>query len=291
MTPDIKPLDPAPAPTVPTANDAALLSVVATDQTASVPVDVLPAKHQAPIAWLISGGVATVCLVGVLVVALTSPAAVPSAFADWTPQPNANLTTQQVGLLVNACTAVFPAANVVDGEGNVVVSSSVKPVVVDERGSHFLIIAAAPGWLSVCAGQTTPEPAPTFSTAADVPSWAPPAGEIVPMGATLFGVPGAPAAKAGQPQAFEIDYGLVGADVAKVQVVTDLGVTADASLGGGYWAVFAPVGTSVVGNGSFTTYIITRTDGEKLTIDLNGSGPGLCSGTQNPPDGVACAPN
>jgi len=94
MNPDISPLDPAPTPTPPTSDDAALADILATDPSDPVAAGLLPAPRRPVARWLIgvSAVVVVVALIAVFSTMSPPPSAIPSEPSASTPSNNVTPT-------------------------------------------------------------------------------------------------------------------------------------------------------------------------------------------------------
>jgi len=92
MTPDIKPLDPAPAPTTPTADDAVLTEILATDPAEPVEPGLLPAPRRPVAGWLAGAG--AVVVVGAVVAAVALAPKAPEPAPSSSPSVTVSTNTE-----------------------------------------------------------------------------------------------------------------------------------------------------------------------------------------------------
>ena len=292
---DITPLDPIVSSASPVADDPVLADILASDRTTPAAPGLPPQKHRAPVAWLAGGGVVAIGVIGVVVFSLASPTVTPPAFADWTPQPDANITAQQQQQAAFTCDSLAGGGDqpAVEYWSNVAVSAAPTygppTIILDVRGSYHATLVAWSSYVwTFCSnlesldgsdhgievlGSFTPD------------NWTPPAGDITVLGGQANPVFGNDKSR----PIFEYMYGVAGVDITKLQVVTNQGVTVDASLKGGYWLVYGPIDPAVV-NG-FAQFLVTRVDGTVTTIQVP---PDFwltnCSDMSDLPTGLVCLP-
>lgn len=297
MSPDEEPLallDPEPEPVVVTSDDPMLADILAGDRRAPVAKNVLPGRHVISVGWVAGCTVAAVGVAGVMVFSLASPAATPPAFADWTPEPNPNVTAAQKQQVYDSCASIIQDRVVVNEFGQSVSSRGATAVIVDERGSYHAMLVGSNTMWGFCSNLTGDGSLTgTIEQNYTDPNWTVPADDIALISSAsgqVFGDAGAPF--------FESAIGRAGANVVKVQVVTNSGLTVDASLSDGFWMVYGPVDWNAMmfsqsnpGEG-FARYIITLKDGTTTTLPVTADG-GLvspCWNQSTPVPGLACAP-
>lgn len=284
--------DAAPVPATATADDPMLADILAGDRHTPVARGLLPSRHVLPVGWIAGGTVAAVGVASVVVFSLASPAATPPAFADWTPQPNPNLTAAQRQQAVNDCESTMglvepasttqaapsyaSAASSAAGGGATPSSSVSGPigepstVIVDQRGSyHLTLLVWSDTQYGYCSDLTGN--GGTISVLMDSDQ-----AEIFGQDFAVFINDGGVVFGDGASRVFVVTIGRAGADVAKVQTVSAQGVLADASLTDGYWLVYGPIDTpaptqSWPTGGTMseltgdTTVIVTHIDGTTAT--------------------------
>jgi len=294
MCPDEEPLallDPEPVPTVAATDDPMLADILAGDRHTPVAKNVLPAKHALPVGWIAGSTVAVVGVVGIVAFSLAAPAATPPAFADWTPEPNPNVTTAQKQQIYDGCASLIQDRVIVNEMGQSISSRGATSVIVDKRGSYEAMLVGSNAMWGFCSNLTIDgHLAGTIEQNYADPHWVVPTGDIAILGdqtTLVFGN--------GDIPAFEIAFGRTGSDVTKVQVVTKQGVVVDSSLSHGFWLVYGPIGsdtTVVTGSSGFSSYIVTRADGTVVTMQASAvAGLGqACYGNGPTPAALACAP-
>jgi len=310
-TPDLAALDPAPIEVMASADDPRLARILATDP-AEADLGALPDGHRPRRAWLVGGGVALAAIAAAVAVALFVPSAVPPAFAGWTPAPDPSVPAAEQRALQDLCSYVdgrpvdFQTASFeVDGQqipGEFRTSTSI----VDRRGSYRMMLVGsvwvpdvsgvtfAASAVSLCGNLTPAGPAHAWvnmGLSYEPATWSVPAGSIAVMTGDMGPVFGDPALSPADAPYFQIAVGVAGADVRRVQAVTNLGQIIDASLQGGYWLVYGPVdeAAAIAAGTGLLSYIVTLGDGTTrvLTMRTLTGCEGVAAGGQAL-DGLSC---
>jgi len=275
------------------ADDALLTGILASDRHGPVVPGLLPNRRHHPARWLVAG-VAVVGVVVAVVVSVTSPPVVQPAFADWTTQPAADLTAAQKQQVYDGCSSLIQDRIVVNQFGQTVSSRGATAIIVDERGSYHVLLVGSDSMWGLCSNLTTDGSlyGQINQNYAD-PGWTVSADDI----AFVWGMAG-PVFGKNDPAMFEVTLGRAGSNVVGVQVVTNRGLTMDASLADGFWVVYGPVDWDAMvadRTDGFSQYIVTLTDGTVTTIDTGisgdyGIGGLMCFGQTTPPAGLMCQP-
>lgn len=236
-------LDPARGLRSPgTPHDAALEAILHTRRR-------VPLRTRAARPALVSAGLAVVAGMAIVV---ASPWSTPTAFATWTRVPSQTTSTVPAGL-ADQCEPVTRWVDD-DAPGRPTVEVPVQPVLTEVRGDYTYVVQAGEDAWSECLATVGGAPG-TWDVVENAARLPEPLDEDLPAADDFLtyqlGTTSWLSGTAGR-GALTSAFGRAGSDVTGIEVVLDDGATAQASVDGGWWAVWAPGAEALTGEARLT---------------------------------------
>jgi hypothetical protein len=258
---DLTELDPARGMHAPgTPDDPALRSILDSNRTARASV-APPRRPVRPV--VIAGAAASVVMVAVGGVVLSQTLGSAPAYASWTAEPRV-LTPEETADRAAGCPTA--AQEITDGaDGPSVTDVPVAAVLAEARGDYTYVVLAGDHAYADCFVTATHDGSPNdvVSSSAVVPG---PVTGPAPAGRDVRVLQAGTASwsEGGTGEgAVTSAFGRAGADVAGVTAVLRSGERVEASVGDGWWSLWAPGGAVFDGPAR-----VTFTDGSTASVDL-----------------------